>query len=215
MSDEDTERSAREDRRDRRRADRRRSILEAARAQLLDGGIAEFEISKVAARADVSKASVYYYFESKEELISDMAADSIRAEVEMLSAAIDEHENGVDALVAMIQAYVKYYGEDFSRFRLVYFWPQVLGIQQRVLTDSVYPLVAELNDRLEQKLIATRDAGGLVSDAHPRKLANLAWVTAQGLVSLAAGMDAVGGSTRFSLDELCEEACRSFWRARA
>jgi len=53
----------------------------------------------------------------------------------------------------------------------------------------------------------TRCAGQLAPGFEPRRLANLAWTTAHGLLSLVAGMEQVGGATRHTLTQLRNEAC--------
>lgn len=49
------------------------NILSAAFDIIYTEGLSQFSLSKVAARADITKAGIYWYFESKEDLINDMA----------------------------------------------------------------------------------------------------------------------------------------------
>lgn len=52
------------------REDRRKQILEAALAVFSEKGFHAANVSDVAARAGVSQGTIYWYFESKEELVS-------------------------------------------------------------------------------------------------------------------------------------------------
>lgn len=53
---------------------RRRQILDATAALLLDDGYEALTVSKVAARAGVAKGTVYLYFDSKQELLAALQA---------------------------------------------------------------------------------------------------------------------------------------------
>ncbi|WP_431980332.1 TetR/AcrR family transcriptional regulator [Streptomyces qinglanensis] len=54
---------------------RRRQILDATAALLLDDGYEALTVSKVAARAGVAKGTVYLYFDSKQELLAALQAE--------------------------------------------------------------------------------------------------------------------------------------------
>ena len=78
---------------------------------------------------------------------------------------------------------------------------------------EIEPGVARLNDVLEQKLRSDASRGRLHPDARPRHLANVAWLTAHGLVSLLSGLERHGVETRIAVDELVAEACATLRRA--
>jgi TetR/AcrR family transcriptional regulator len=200
-------------RKQRRQSERRRAILAAARELLLERGIEGFTIAAVASLAEVSKPAVYYYFDSKEELVGALAVDCLNAEVNVLALAIEQAASGVEALDALVRAYVGHYLADLDSFRILNVWTQVLGIKQRLLEREVYPRSALINDALERKLERDRHEGRLHPDVHCRRIANLAWITAHGLVSLASGLHAAGGQTRFPIAELLDEACSVLVRA--
>ncbi|WP_373048787.1 TetR/AcrR family transcriptional regulator [Vulgatibacter sp.] len=200
-------------RKERRQADRRAAILDAARRVLEADGVAALTIAAVAAEADVSKPAVYYYFRSKEEVIGNLAASILEQEVLALEAAIDQAPSGVAALAALVRAKVDRYAADLATFRLAYVYPQWIGLQPALLAERIYPLSQRINDRLEQRLAADREAGRLHPSLHPRRLANLAWITAHGILSLAASLESVGGNTRASLEQLRDEAIALLHRA--
>ncbi|MFC8276067.1 TetR/AcrR family transcriptional regulator [Streptomyces sp. NPDC057271] len=54
---------------------RRRQILDATAALLLDDGYEALTVSKVAARAGVAKGTVYLYFDSKQQLLAALQAE--------------------------------------------------------------------------------------------------------------------------------------------
>jgi AcrR family transcriptional regulator len=65
------------ERRGRERERRRQEILEAAWAVAEAGGWATFSVERVAARAELGRATVYGYFESLEALIEAMADEAL------------------------------------------------------------------------------------------------------------------------------------------
>lgn len=56
-------------------AERRRSVLSAARALAKDGGYEAVTISAVARRAGVSRSTLYHYFTSKGHLLAELTLD--------------------------------------------------------------------------------------------------------------------------------------------
>jgi AcrR family transcriptional regulator len=195
------------------RKGRRNAILAAARAVLGQGGISGLTLEAVAAEADLSKPSLFYYFRSKEELVGELAVEGLAREVEVLEAAAAGAGSGVEALAAVVKASVDLYAEDLDAFRTVYLWPQLLGRMSDSQRERAYALSARLNDALEARLLADARAGRLAPGLQPRRLANVAWTTAHGLLSLVAGLENAGGNTRHTLSQLRDEACALLMRA--
>ncbi|WP_241759000.1 TetR/AcrR family transcriptional regulator [Pyxidicoccus parkwayensis] len=203
----------REARKARRQEGRRKNILTAARAVLVREGISGLTLDAVAREADLSKPSLFYYFHSKEELVGELAVEGLAHEVEVLEAAVASADSGVEALAALVRAKVDLYAEDLDAFRVVYLWPQLMGRQSDAQRERVYALSARLNDTLEARLQADARAGRLAPGFQPRRLANVAWTVAHGLLSLVAGLENAGGSTRHTLSQLRDEACALLLRA--
>jgi AcrR family transcriptional regulator len=203
----------REARKARRQEGRRKAILVAARAVLVRGGVSGLTLEAVAAEADLSKPSLFYYFRSKEELVGELAVEGLAREVAVLEAAVASAGGGVEALAALVRAKVDLYAEDLDGFRVVYLWPQLLGRQSDSQRERVSALSARLNDALEARLQADARAGRLAPGFEPRRLANVAWTAAHGLLSLVAGLENAGGSTRHTLTQLRDEACALLMRA--
>jgi AcrR family transcriptional regulator len=205
---EETREQRRTARKARRHAERRQAITDAARQLLLSDGIENFTISAVASFARVSKPAVYYYFDSKEELITELAADALRAEVSAIERALPSSASGLDSLVRMVRAYVEHYRKNLQSFRILYVWTRVLGASKEVEHSGAQVENAKLNQLLERGLERDRDAGKLNADLRPQKLVSVARAMALGVVfmaGVASGDD--GASSRFT--ELQEEACRT------
>lgn len=194
----------------RRQDNRRHVILARAREVLIEHGPVAFTMEQLAAAADTSKATLYYYFRSREDVLGALAVEVLRREVEALSRAVIHAATGIDALAALVRARVEHHLADPDGFRILYQWAPVLGDPQRLLLAEVYPLSAVVNTTLEAKLLRDRKAGLLHPAVDPRRLADLAWLTAHGLLSLALGSSPAHAST---WGPLVDEACATLVRA--
>jgi AcrR family transcriptional regulator len=83
-------------------AARRNAILSAARDAAAEGGMAAVKIAPVAARANVAAGTVYRYFPSKADLISELIVDVSRAELSAIRRACDAAPGPLSALAAAV-----------------------------------------------------------------------------------------------------------------
>lgn len=193
-------------RKQRRQEERRGRILDAARQVLAEHGAEALTIAAVAEAADVSPPSLYYYYSDKDALNDALIADAVEEEVEMALAAIDGITDGVEALEAYLRARVAFYLERPAAYEL-FFSTMIQGASTELLAEVVYPASRRINERLEALLVADQQAGRVHPEVSARKLTNIAFCTAGGILELALGMARAGGALRFSVDELVDEAC--------
>src|SRR6195256_6814233 len=85
-----------------RRAARGSAILAAARDAAADGGMAAVQIAPVATRANVAAGTVYRYFPSKSDLISELIAEVSRDELAAIGRAADAAPGPSSALAAAV-----------------------------------------------------------------------------------------------------------------
>jgi AcrR family transcriptional regulator len=96
-------------------AARRSAILAAARDAAAEGGMAAVQIAPVAARANVAAGTVYRYFPSKADLISELIADVSRAELIAIRRAADAAPGPSSALAAAVTTVAVHAGVGHSR----------------------------------------------------------------------------------------------------
>jgi AcrR family transcriptional regulator len=77
------------ERRAREKAQRRREILKAARREFFERGFHGPTVDDVAARAEVSKGTIYLYFESKEEILAHLLLEGLELLVTEMEAACE------------------------------------------------------------------------------------------------------------------------------
>lgn len=174
----------RTERKQRRRAERRRSIVSAARQLLLTEGIENFTVSAVAALAHVSKPAVYYYFDSKEDLVAALAIDAYEAELQVLEAATASASTGVEALQRMVEAYVQHYRDNPDFFRILHMWTRVLGITGEVRRATADHPRANLVTTLTERLANEQRESRLAAELDPGQLVEIALAMAHGVVCL-------------------------------
>jgi AcrR family transcriptional regulator len=91
------------------RRQRRIDILDAARAQIAEGGYGSLNMRDLAASAGVSPATLYSYFATKEQLFATLYAEAIRAHTED-HRPVAEAGHGLARLLALvIEAHIELY----------------------------------------------------------------------------------------------------------
>ena len=174
-----------------------------------EGGDA-LTLNALGARMGLSKPALYYYWKSKDELLDAVVLDVLTRETQDVLSAIAKAPDGVVAVAAAARARVHHHARDLHGFRMLH------ALATRTVApptlQAIYGLSAQVNGTLEKRLKEDRAAGLLDDHIKPRVFANLSWVVAEGVLSVASLMDAAGGNTRHSVDELIEHACETLMR---
>lgn len=89
----------------RRLAERRDTIVAAARALAAEGGMAAVQIAPVAARASIAAGTVYRYFPSKTELVAAIVTAVSERELAAMRAAADSAPGPLSALAAAVTTF--------------------------------------------------------------------------------------------------------------
>jgi AcrR family transcriptional regulator len=85
----------------------RETILDAAMAQLAEGGYASASVVAVARRAGVATGSVYRHFPSKSDLFAEVFRRASQAEVDLLKGMTVRGEPVAQRLAAWVEAFVR------------------------------------------------------------------------------------------------------------
>jgi AcrR family transcriptional regulator len=89
-------------------SDKRRQILEGARAVFLAQGFDAASMGEIARKAGVSKGTLYVYFDSKEALFQAIAHEQCHAQAEQVFA-LDHEDHDVERVLTRL-------GTNFARF---------------------------------------------------------------------------------------------------
>lgn len=208
----------RRDRKERRREQTREEILDAARRVLLDRGIAGLTLAAVARELSLTKAALYYYFDSKDTLTFELLYAGLEAHAEVVGAAVDAAETGLDALEALIRSSAAHYSARKDYLRLAYMAPQVGAAGQAQLDPDKVERIRPFNDRMygtvAAKIRADQDAGRLDASVDARRLAFTAHMSVVGVLTMEGLIEAANDAPLIHPHEAMVDELVAAFRAR-
>jgi len=98
------------ERREREKKERRRVILNCAKELILSHGVQRVSMDDIARKAELSKATIYMYFASKEELLNEICEESARVFWEHCKVFPDNGLTGIAALKCFWRGYTELFG---------------------------------------------------------------------------------------------------------
>ena len=107
------------ERREREKTERRRNILNCARELILLNGVQNVSMEDIARKAELSKATVYLYFSSKEILFNEICEEAAREFLEHLKPNLQTAASGVAALQYFWRGFVELFG-NFNEMIIIF-----------------------------------------------------------------------------------------------
>jgi TetR/AcrR family transcriptional regulator len=174
-------------RREREKRERRRSILQAARETFFENGFHHATVDSIAERAEVSKGTVYLYFESKEAILAhllleglvDLVAELDHAYAATASLPADEQ------LRELAQAYLDFFRRDPQYFPFLMAMDR--GRFQEAIPPDLYQeiLAASLEGLTRAVRVVERGmAEGLFTCTDAQQAACVFWASLNGVLHL-------------------------------
>jgi TetR/AcrR family transcriptional regulator len=174
-------------RRAREKEQRRRSILDAARVVFFENGFQLASVDEVAAQAEVSKGTVYLYFESKETILAHLlleGLDQLVADLEEAYAPEREIAPG-ERLRRLAVAYLNFFQTNPHYYRLIMALDR--GKFQESVPAEVYEQILTRSLRGFHWAIQAVRQGieqGQFRVAEPRPAAAALWASLNGVLVL-------------------------------
>lgn len=131
---------------------RRRDILVAAARVFARKGYVNASLDDVASQIGVTKGVIYYYFRSKEEIITEIRATATREAIERLERIVAQEAPPDVMLRAAVRDLVDHIFDDLDRYA------NVLYTGDRISPES-HALVRGLQRRYEEMLRGIIEAG--------------------------------------------------------
>jgi len=97
--------------------DRREEILIAAQHSFLRYGISKLTLADIAHECGIRKTALYYYFKSKEDLLSEMICRKIDEYETMIRASISNSEGVQEKLRIYMKTKIEFMEENTDRSR--------------------------------------------------------------------------------------------------
>lgn len=177
-----------EERRTREREARRKLLLDAARELVVERGFVGTTTRKIAARCELSEATLFWYFGSKDEILVSLLFEGIDFMARGLEAIAAEPGTPRDRLAAVWRFFARVREEHPEYFHVFHF------LSQPQSTTTVSEEVrAELLRRSGENLrrlaaLLEEGAGG----ADPRVVADVVWSAFVGLMVLRDSRQRLG-----------------------
>ena len=154
----------------------RENIAAAASALFMEKGITATSMNDIAKTAGYSKATLYVYFENKEEIIGFLVLDSMKRLYSYITSALEQQEE-TKARYDMICRGLVLYQEEFPfYFRLV-------------LEKETYQVGEEINEKIKDFLVSGMKKGDLRDDIKIMPAIFQLWGMLSGLIQLAANKE--------------------------
>lgn len=174
-------------RREREKEERRQSILRAAREVFFENGFHRATVDKVAERAEVSKGTVYLYFESKETILAHLILEGLHelvGELERAYAA-DKPLSAEERLRRLGQAYFRFFQREPVYYRFMMAMDR--GRFQETVAPEVYQQVQQASMEGLNWVVRAVEQGiaeGVFVCRDARQAAAVLWATVNGAMEL-------------------------------
>ena len=174
-------------RREREKAQRREDILRAARTVFFERGFHTATVDDIAVAAEVSKGTVYLYFDTKETILAHLlleGLDTLVAELEAAYAA-DRRFGAKTRLRRMAEAYLHFYQQNPEYYRMLMAFDRGQfqasidpGIYQEVYARSLHGI-----EWLERAVKQAQEEEIIVVE-NTREAASVLWAGLNGVLVL-------------------------------
>ena len=176
-----------QERREKERENRRSAILKAARKLFFDRGFKSVTVDNIAAKAEVSKGSVYLYFKSKEEIYTQILInDNIAAFEDSKNKFSGKEEPAAGLLLGFADNYINYFLDETELFRILMTY--MLHANDMILTDEQNSqLIQTTNantDIVSEILQKGVDSGEFSPTINVEQTKNAIWGLLNGVISL-------------------------------
>jgi len=101
---------------EKRRNDKKKAIMQTALELFDQYGFDKVTVTEIAAKAHVSKVSIYNFFESKDNLRRIIIKDMLDESTEKIKTLIEKEENFIEKIEEYIQIRTWYFGKYSLRF---------------------------------------------------------------------------------------------------
>ena len=189
-------------RRRREKAERRSAILDAAERVFLSKSVRDATMDEIARAAELSKGTLYLYFESKDDLFLAIACRALGSLLEQFEAVKAEAPRGADRLRRLMRAYGQFAMDNRERYRVAMSWlfdDDSAPAQSPQFAEHQQLLRSKAGQRVDAITLGQRD-GSVRSDLDPRRLAVQLWGGMLGLLLLNANVESVAKRAPFEFD---------------
>ncbi len=174
------------ERREREKSERRESILKAAIRVYDKEGYHAITMEKIAEAAELSRATLYLYFKTKDEIFIHAIlsySDFFRERLEKVYAGCAETKD--DLLKNLWFTFIEFYEKDRPSFNVTLYFHQSEMI--RNLPENLRIMLDHSGTRIYEslsKIMAYGIGQGVFRESNPKTLAEVVWTSFLGIIHL-------------------------------
>ncbi|MCI8507854.1 MAG: TetR/AcrR family transcriptional regulator [Lachnospiraceae bacterium] len=169
----------------------RENIAAAASALFMEKGITATSMNDIAKTAGYSKATLYVYFENKEEIIGFLVLDSMKKLYSYITSALEQQEATKTRYDMICRGLVLYQEEFPFYFKMVLDKINIDFESRKFLPEEkeTYLIGEEINKKIKDFLISGMKKGDLYDDLEIMPTIFHFWGMLSGLIQLAANKE--------------------------
>lgn len=169
----------------------RENIVSAASALFMEKGITATSMDDIAKAAGYSKATLYVYFENKEEIVGILVLNSMKKLYGYISSALIQHETTKARYDFICRGLVKYQEEFPFYFKMVLDKINIDFESKEYLPEEgeTYQIGEEINEKIKNFLLSGMEKGDLRNDLDIMPVIFNFWGMLSGIIQLAANKE--------------------------
>ena len=169
----------------------RENIVSAASTLFMERGIAATSMDDIAKAAGYSKATLYVYFENKEEIVGILVLNSMKKLYDYISSALIQHKTTKARYDFICRGLVQYQEEFPFYFKMVLDKINIDFESKNYLPEEkeTYQIGEEINEKIKDFLLSGMEKGDLRSDLEIMPAILNFWGMLSGIIQLAANKE--------------------------
>lgn len=169
----------------------RENIVSAASTLFMERGIAATSMDDIAKAAGYSKATLYVYFENKEEIVGILVLNSMKKLYDYISSALIQHETTKARYDFICCGLVQYQEEFPFYFKMVLDKINIDFESKEYLPEEreTYQIGEEINEKIKNFLLSGMEKGDLRNDLDIMPAIFNFWGMLSGIIQLAANKE--------------------------
>lgn len=173
------------------RSTHREKITSAASVLFMKNGITATSMDDIAKAAGYSKATLYVYFENKEEIVGLLVLDSMKKLYSYISSALDKQETTKARYDLICYGLVRYQEEFPFYFKMVLDKINIDFESHDYLPEEkeTYQIGEEINEKIKDFLISGMEKGDLRNDLKIMPTIFNFWGMLAGLIQLTVNKE--------------------------
>ena len=169
----------------------RENIVSAASTLFMERGIAATSMDDIAKAAGYSKATLYVYFENKEEIVGILVLNSMKKLYDYISSALIQYETTKARYDFICRGLVQYQEEFSFYFKMVLDKINIDFESKEYLPEEgeTYQIGEEINEKIKNFLLSGMEKGDLRNDLDIMPAIFNFWGMLSGIIQLASNKE--------------------------